>query len=104
MHINVTLGAYEGDDWPNADELYEDYIREQLAERYPTAKLDVSSAQGRTQVYVDGEPDEDLRQLCSTVWWDEFCAAGQPVADERTSEPHDDGAPDPDLGYDPDEE
>lgn len=88
MRINVTLSAYEGDAFPDADTLYEAFVRERLAELYPTATVNVSTAQGRTKVYAyptagkpwDDEISQDLTTECAVTWWEEFCAQSKPLA------------------------
>lgn len=73
VRINVTLSAYEGDGWPEADDLFEGYVREELQRQHPGALIDVSTAQGSTRVFVDGEPDQQLAQEIAADWWAAFC-------------------------------
>lgn len=73
MKINVTLSAYEGDKFPDADELFEQYVLGELRRQYPTARIDISTAQGRTRVFVDGEPDQALASEIASDWWTAFC-------------------------------
>ena len=75
--INVTLSAYEGDSFPNADELFEAYVLAELTRQHPTAKIDVSTAQGRTRVSIDGEPDQDLASEIAADWWEQFCSEAE---------------------------
>lgn len=76
--INVTLAAYEGDDFPEADGGYEAYVRAYLAREYPEAAINVSTAQGFTKVFVNGAPDDHLRYYLSNELWSEFCSTFVP--------------------------
>lgn len=72
--INVTHAAYEGDDFPEAA-YYSQYVASALAEQFPGAAVEVSEGL-ETQVFVDGAPDEGIRQQVSVDLWEAFCADG----------------------------
>ncbi len=71
--IHVTLMSYEGDDFPDADRLFEAYVLELLGKTYPGARIEVSTAQGDTRVFLDGEEDRDLAAEIGADWWTAFC-------------------------------
>lgn len=73
--INVTLSTYEGDAFPDADELFEAYVLAELKRQHPAAVIDVSTAQGQSRVVIDGEPDQALAQEIGADWWAAFCEA-----------------------------
>jgi hypothetical protein len=73
--IHVTLSAYEGDDFPNADDLFENYVLAELHRQHPNAHVEISTAQGSTRMFVDGEPNQDLAQEIGSDWWSAFCEA-----------------------------
>jgi hypothetical protein len=75
QRINVTLSAYEGSGFPNADEQFEQFVLATLVATYPDATIEVSTAQGSTRVFVDGEPNEELAQEIGSDWWEAFCAS-----------------------------
>jgi len=75
MHkLNVYLSTYEGDNFPDADELFETYVRSQLRLQYPEADVLVSTGQGNTKVFADGMPDEALASEICQDWWETFCS------------------------------
>ena len=81
--INVTVTRYEGDvAFPEADH-YDEYVAEQLAERYG-APVEVSFGL-RTNVSLYGFVGEDQREsdveheistLVKVDLWDDFCSHG----------------------------
>lgn len=82
MRINVTTTHYEGDAaFPEAEH-YPQYVANELAKRYPGARIDVSFG-GRTRASVygfDNEPGRDLEYEIKTLvgvdLWNDFCAHG----------------------------
>ena len=70
--IHVTLSPYEGDSFPDADSLFEDYVLAELARQHPSTKIEVSTALGKTRVFIDGEPDDDMAAEIGCEWWDRF--------------------------------
>ena len=77
--INIYLSPYEGDDFPDADDLYEDFVLDAAHHLYPDAEIDVVTRLGKTEVfvYVDGKPadfeGEEMTAMCEVDWWEEFC-------------------------------
>lgn len=78
--INVQLSAYEGDAFPNADDLYQAWVQARLEKLYPGVKIDVVTMLGQTHVWAypsagpaDYDVSNELTSLCKADWWEEFC-------------------------------
>ena len=72
--IHATVTPYEGDDFPEADR-YVDYVAAHLADRYPSAEIDVSEG-SKNRLFVDGEPDDEGAREFGASLWDAFCEGG----------------------------
>lgn len=83
-HINVTLGVYEGDDWPESDDLYRSFVAARLRASYPAAELDISTG-ADTRVFAhgghgqDSKVSDELTRFAREEWWEEFCASFTPA-------------------------
>lgn len=78
VRINVTTTPYDGDqDFPEAAH-FDEYVAEQLAERFPGAEISVEfGSRSRVTVYGDDSIDEDdVANLVAYDLWDEFCNHG----------------------------
>ena len=78
--INVTVTAYEGDAFPEAEH-YPEFVADRIASLY-SAKVDCSEGQA-TRVFLYGFDDQgntdledEIKSVVQVDLWEEFCAEG----------------------------
>lgn len=74
--IQVEITRYDGDvEFPEA-ERYNEYVAEQLAERYPGTEFDVSYGLRARCSAQFGVFAQEVEALIKVELWDAFCADG----------------------------